>query len=103
MIGYAEVVFAPTPEQLKLVEKTACKRPRHKEVMNCPKTRAAWKDCRKLPGARGALLMAALDASLKSQGMLHKKSKKNVSSPRKKGSHSKQHNLTPRNLATSSF
>ncbi|PWA59843.1 Peptidase C19, ubiquitin carboxyl-terminal hydrolase 2 [Artemisia annua] len=99
----SEVVFAPTSEQLKLVEKTACKRPRHKEVLNCPKTREAWKDCRKLPGARGALLMAALDASLKSQGMLHKKSKKNVLSPRKKGSHSKQHNLTPRNLATSSF
>nr|GEW40026.1 peptidase C19, ubiquitin carboxyl-terminal hydrolase 2 [Tanacetum cinerariifolium] len=60
-----EVVFAPTPAQLKLVEKTACKRPRNKEVMNCTKTREAWKDCRKLPGARGALLMAALDASVK--------------------------------------
>ncbi|KAI3707641.1 hypothetical protein L6452_26268 [Arctium lappa] len=99
----SEVVFAPKLEQLKLVEKTLCKRQRNKDVDVSAK-REALRQCRKMPGARGSLLMAALDASKKNEGSLHKRSKKTVSSPRKNGKRIKHHrNLISRNLATSSF
>ncbi|KVH89676.1 Peptidase C19, ubiquitin carboxyl-terminal hydrolase 2, partial [Cynara cardunculus var. scolymus] len=83
VLCYTEVVFAPKLEQLKLVERTLCKRPRNKDVVDDTAKREALKQCRKMPGARGSLLMAALDASLKNEGSVHKRSKKIVSSPRK--------------------
>ncbi|XP_024986567.1 ubiquitin carboxyl-terminal hydrolase 20-like [Cynara cardunculus var. scolymus] len=100
----SEVVFAPKLEQLKLVERTLCKRPRNKDVVDDTAKREALKQCRKMPGARGSLLMAALDASLKNEGSVHKRSKKIVSSPRKNGKHTKHHRkLISRKLTTSSF
>ena len=92
-----EVVFAPKLEQLKLVEKTVCKRQRSKDVVDDSAKREALRQCRKMPGARGSLLMAALDSS---SSHLHKK---RVLSPRKNGGKRMKHhrNLISRNLATS--
>ncbi|XP_076908427.1 ubiquitin carboxyl-terminal hydrolase 20-like [Bidens hawaiensis] len=67
------VVFASKPKQVKLVEKVTFKRQRDNEVDDSAK-REAMKMCKKMPGSRGALLMAAL--SSKSENSLAKKSKK---------------------------
>ncbi|KAI3693773.1 hypothetical protein L1987_76725 [Smallanthus sonchifolius] len=96
-----EVVFAAKPKQLKLVEKSTFKRQRNNEAEN-PATLEAMRMCKRMPGARGELLMAAM--SSKSESSLLKKSKKMVSSPRNNGSKSNDRsNSINRKLATSSF
>lgn len=102
--GNAEVVFAAKPEQLKLAEKASYKRPRNKEHEDSAKLEAL-RQCKRMPGVRGTLLMAALETHSKSES-LPKKSKKMVPSPRKNYSKSssrfKQHDGSfSRNLATS--
>ncbi|XP_076941839.1 ubiquitin carboxyl-terminal hydrolase 20-like [Bidens hawaiensis] len=82
LFGYLGVVFAAKPNQVKLVEKVTFKRQRNNEVDDSAK-REAMKMCKKMPGSRGALLMAAM--SSKSENSLAKKSKKMMSSPRKNG------------------
>ncbi|KAL8207918.1 hypothetical protein R6Q57_007330 [Mikania cordata] len=64
-----KVVFAAKPKQLKLAEKAACKRQRNVEVENSAKLEA-MRMCKKMPGARGGLLMAAM--SSKSENLLVK-------------------------------
>ncbi|KAL8253886.1 hypothetical protein R6Q59_032107 [Mikania micrantha] len=81
----SEVVFAAKPKQLKLAEKATCKRQRNVEVENSAKLEA-MRMCKKMPGARGGLLMAAM--SSKSENLLVKRSKKTASSPRKNRSKS---------------
>ncbi|XP_071693543.1 ubiquitin carboxyl-terminal hydrolase 21-like isoform X2 [Rutidosis leptorrhynchoides] len=94
------VVFAAKPAQMKSVEKQLNKRLRSLEVED-PVKREALKQCKRMPCARGNLLMAAL-VTPKSEGSVNKKSKK-MTSPRKNISRSseriRQHS---RNLAASS-
>ncbi|MFS7942270.1 hypothetical protein Hanom_Chr06g00486411 [Helianthus anomalus] len=91
-----EVVFAAKPKQSKPVEKATSKRPRNNEAEDSAK-REAMRMCKRMPGARGDLLMAALSA--KSENSLVRKSKKMVSSPRKNISKSHERfNSVKRNL-----
>ncbi|KAM0015676.1 putative ubiquitinyl hydrolase 1 [Helianthus debilis subsp. tardiflorus] len=91
-----EVVFAAKPKQSKPVEKATSKRPRNNEAEDSAK-REAMRMCKRMPGARGDLLMAALSA--KSENSLVRKSKKIVSSPRKNISKSHERfNSVKRNL-----
>ncbi|KAJ0565291.1 putative ubiquitinyl hydrolase 1 [Helianthus annuus] len=91
-----EVVFAAKLKQSKPVEKVTSKRPRNNEAEDSAK-REAMRMCKRMPGARGDLLMAALSA--KSENSLVRKSKKMVSSPRKNISKSHERfNSVKRNL-----
>ncbi|KAI3727917.1 hypothetical protein L6452_16539 [Arctium lappa] len=101
------VIFAPKDDQLKLVEKPSYKRQRSKDVEDSVK-HEALRQCKRMPSARGNLLMAALEMGPKSENSVNKRSKKMASPPRKKYSRSSEgfrHNEKPisRNLATSSF
>ncbi|KAI7755830.1 hypothetical protein M8C21_001641 [Ambrosia artemisiifolia] len=74
----SEVVFAAKPKKSKLVEKATCKRQRNNELEN-PAKHEAMRMCKRMPGARGELLMAAMS----SKSEHSRKSKKMTSSPRK--------------------
>ncbi|KAI3812718.1 hypothetical protein L1987_17430 [Smallanthus sonchifolius] len=76
---YSGVVFAAKPEQLKLVEKVACKRQRMSEVEDSAK-REAIRICKKMPGSRGKLLLSAILADGEKSV---KKIKKTASSSKK--------------------
>ncbi|KAK9076586.1 hypothetical protein SSX86_004920 [Deinandra increscens subsp. villosa] len=97
--GFSEVVFAAKPKQLKLAEKATSKRQRNNEVENSARLEAL-KMCQRMPGARGALLMAAI-SSKSEKSLLKKKSKKFASSPRKK--YSKSNDRINHKLGASSF
>ncbi|XP_024995445.1 ubiquitin carboxyl-terminal hydrolase 20-like [Cynara cardunculus var. scolymus] len=103
----SEVVFAPKADQLKLVEKPSYKRQRSKDVEDSVK-HEALRQCKRMPSARGNLLMAALEMGPKSENSVNKRSKKIASPPRKKYSRSSEgfrhdDKSISRNLATSSF
>ncbi|KAK9052957.1 hypothetical protein SSX86_029587 [Deinandra increscens subsp. villosa] len=74
-----EAVFAPKPEQLKLVEKATCKRQRSIEVEDSSK-REALRMCKRMPGSRAKSLMSAMSPY---GGNSVKKDKKMMSSSRK--------------------
>lgn len=102
-----EVVFAPKADQLKLVEKPAYKRQRSKDVEDSVKLEAL-KQCKKMPSARRAMFMAALERGPKSENSVNKRGKKMASPPRKKYSRSSEgfrhdDKSILHNLATSSF
>lgn len=101
------MVFAAKPNQIKLVEKVSCKRQRENEANN-PEKHEAMKMVKKMPGARGTLLMDALKNSSKSENALKKKSKKMASPQRKNYSKSSERlkhygSSIKKNLATTSL